>query len=93
MFHPVALQTGGSEGQFRSRACGPDTCGGGFMGLHSTYQRSHSTNPGEARLAGRHAGSAYDVTGAVVVDIDMHFVRQAIVQLDRGVPEARIRLQ
>jgi hypothetical protein len=42
-------------------------------------------NPGEARLAGRHAGSAYDVTGAVIVAIGMHFVRQAIVQLDRDV--------
>ena len=49
-------------------------------------------NQGEARLAGRHAGSAYDVTGAVVVAIDMHFARQAIVQLDRGVSEVRIRL-
>ena len=49
-------------------------------------------NPGEARLLGRQAGSAYDVTGAVVVAIDMHFARQAIVQLDRGVSEVRIRL-
>ena len=49
-------------------------------------------NPGEARLLGRQAGSAYDVTGTVVVAIDMHFTRQAIVQLDRGVSEARIRL-
>jgi hypothetical protein len=49
-------------------------------------------NPGEARLAGRQAGDAYDVTGAVVVAIDMHFARQAIVQLDRGVSEVRIRL-
>ena len=49
-------------------------------------------NQGEARLASRQAGSASDVTGARVVAIDTHFARQAIVQLDRGVSEVRIRL-
>ena len=49
-------------------------------------------NPEEARLAGKQAGGAYDVTEAVVVAINMHFARQAIVQLDRGVSEVRIRL-
>ena len=71
----------------------PTRAVGGSWDYIQLTKRSHSTNPGDARLAGRHAGSAYDVTGAVVVDIDMHFVRQAIVQLGRGVPEAMIRLQ
>ena len=48
--------------------------------------------PGHALSAGRQAGSAYDVTGAVVVAIDMHFARQAIVQLNHNVSEVRIRL-